>query len=83
MIDESLHFGLRDFFFVESNETDLTYDYVGFMDRNGVILIGQYTKDGNNALYYAVTGDFATVFAARDSYTYVTPNLLADPRVAS
>jgi len=81
IIDKSLNFGMQNFFFVKSDETDVTYDYVGFMNRKGSILIMRLDKAGENALYYIGTGVFATVFGLRATFTYVTPDALIDPQV--
>lgn len=80
-VDKSLSKGLRDFFFVQSDESDETYDYVGYMDNDGVILIARFPKDGSAGLYWVGTGTFSTVWAARATYDYDLPNTLVDPTV--
>ena len=82
MIDKSVSFGTQNFLFIEVNETDVTYDYVGYMTRKGSILIARFPKDGNSAKYFLGTGDFDVVFAARATKTYAYPNVLIDQNVA-
>jgi hypothetical protein len=81
MIDKSISFGQQNFLFVESNETDGTYDYVGYMTKRGSILLARFTKDGMVAKYFLTSGNFDTIFAARATKTYVNPNLLEDQNV--
>ena len=76
MLDNSVKFGMDNFFYVESNETDGAYDYVSYMTKNGTILIARFPKDGSSARYVTKTGVYATVFAGRAGYTYVLPNAL-------
>ena len=78
VVDKSLSFGMQNFFFVEKDETDVTYNYVGSMDKKGMILISRYDKNYDSGLYYVGKGVFATVFAGKDGYDYVTPNLLPE-----
>lgn len=80
-VDKSLSFGMQNFFFVQKNTTDGTYDYYGFVDKKGAVLIMKSDKAFENALYYITTGVFATVFAARATFTYVTPDNLNDPTI--
>ena len=81
MVDKSLSFGQQNFFFVESNETDGTYDYVGYQNKKGATLIARFTKDGLKGKYCIKTGNFDTVFAARATFTYAVPASLEDPTV--
>jgi hypothetical protein len=81
MIDKSIAFGQQNFLFVESNETGLVYDYVGYMTHKGSILLARFPKDGMSAKYFLCSGDFDVIFAARATKTYVYPNLLIDQTV--
>lgn len=80
-LDQSLSKGLTDFFPVTADESDETYDYVGYMDSDGVILIMKATKEGTSIRWYVATGTFDTVWAGRTGYTYVLPSELTKPRV--
>jgi hypothetical protein len=81
MIDKSLHFGQQNFFFVDSDETDVTYDYVAYMNKKGSILLARYNKLGSIGRYCIVVGTYATIWAARATQTYVLPNELTDQNV--
>jgi len=81
LTDKSISFGQQNFMFVESNETDLTYDYVSYMTRKGSILIARYPKSGASAGYYLGSGVYATIFAARATLTYGLPNTLEDQKL--
>lgn len=81
LVDKSLSFGMQNFFSVASNETDGTYNYYGFVNKKGSILIMRTTKTTSEIKYYITTGDFDTVFAARASKTYVYPSALTDPNI--
>lgn len=78
MVDKSLSFGQQNFLFVKSDETDVTYDFVGYMTKKGSILIARFPKDGMSALYYLGSGNFDTIWAARATKTYAYPNTLID-----
>jgi hypothetical protein len=79
MIDKSLSFGLQNYFFTAADETGLVYDYAAYMDKKGGVLIGRYKKDDTEALYYSAVGVFATIWAARTTFTYVLPLALVEP----
>jgi len=81
MVDKSLSFGLQNYFFVTQDTTGLVYDYVAYQDKKGAILIGRYTKDDSEALYYSVAGAFAGIWAGRVGYTYVLPSALVEPMI--
>ena len=81
MIDKSISFGQQNFLFIEVNETDGAYDYVGYMTAKGAILLARFLKDGSKAKYWLGTGDFDVVFAARATKTYTYPNELIAPTV--
>jgi hypothetical protein len=76
-IDSSINFGMQNFFFVKKDETDGTYDYYGFQNSKGTILIMRTDKNIDNALYYQSKGVFSTIFAAKATFTYVSPVNLA------
>ena len=74
--DKSLSFGMQNFLFCKKDEvTDGTYNFYGFMDKKGLVLVMRTDKDIDNALYYVSIGAFATVFAfpALTNYTYDYP----------
>jgi hypothetical protein len=79
--DKSLSFGMQNFLFIQKDTTDVTYDYYGFIDKKGAILIMRTDKTFDTALYYIGTGTFATVWAARATKTYTTPDKLEEPTV--
>jgi hypothetical protein len=81
MVDKSISFGNQNFFFVKQDTVDVTYDYVASMTRKGAILIGRFTKDETEGLYYLGVGTFATIWAARGTLSYVLPSALVDPKV--
>jgi len=80
LIDTSLGFGLQNFLFVDENTSDGTYDYVSYMTKKGSILIARFPKDGSAGRYWLGSGVYATVFAARATYTYALPNELEFPK---
>ena len=80
-VDKSLSFGMQNFFFFKKDQTDPTYDYYGFVDKKGAVLMMRTDKDFDSALYYITVGVPATVFAARATFTYVTPDNLRDPAI--
>ena len=81
LIDSSIGFGIQNFLFVDSDEiSSVTYDYVSYMTKKGSILIGRYKKDNTEGRYYLTTGTYATVWAARATFTYVLPTALAFPK---
>jgi hypothetical protein len=79
LIDSSISFGLQNFLFVDSDETGLTYDYVSYMTKKGSILIARFPKDGSAGRYWLGIGTYATVWAAKGTYTYLLPNELEFP----
>jgi len=80
-VDKSISFGNQNFFFVKQDTTDGTYDYVASMTRKGAILVGRFKKDDTEGLYWLGVGVFATIWAAKNTLTYVLPNLLKDPKI--
>ena len=81
IIDKGLHFGLQNFIYLDSDETELDYDYVSYQNRKGTILLARYSKDGLDARYFATKGVYATVWANRKgsgSPTYVIISELVD-----
>jgi len=80
-VDQSISNGMSDFFFVQKDETGITYNYYGFVDVDNVILIMRMPKDGNSALYWVGTGVFTTVWADYGNKNYVVPSSLKYPSV--
>ena len=81
MLDKSLSFGTQNFLFVEVSEEDEVYDFVSYMTKKGSILIAQYPKDGNSALYWLGSGVYATIWDTRTELSYRLPNELTDANV--
>lgn len=81
MIDKSLFFGMQNFLFVEGDETDSEYNYYGFQDKKGAVLIVRLSKDSSSARYYIEAGDFTSIFADRYNKEYKTPVELEDPKI--
>ncbi len=82
-VDKKLLFGKKKLFFVEMDETsDVTYNYYGYATKKGSVLLMRTDKDVTSSKLYIERGDFATIFAARetnpDKYKY--PYELADPK---
>jgi hypothetical protein len=76
MVNKDIFFGSQNFFYVASDTTDGTYDYVAFMSAKGAILLARYTKLGtiDTGRYCLITGVFATIWTAKASQNYVLPN---------
>jgi hypothetical protein len=81
MIDKSINFGQQNFLFTDSSDADETYDYVAYMTTKGSILIARFNKDGSEGRYFLGAGVYATIWAARETKSYVLPNLLKDQSV--
>lgn len=81
MIDKSLSFGIQNFFICAQDETDGTYNYYGYLDKKGAILLMRTNKTATSLKYCILTGDFDTVWAAKATKTYVYPNALVEPTV--
>lgn len=81
MVDKSLSFGIQNFFFVKSDESDGTYNYYGYVNKKGAILFMRTNKDTSSVKYYITTGDFDTTWTAKATKTYVYPSELKDPSV--
>ena len=81
LVDRSLHFGSQNFFFLNEDTSDGTYDYVGYQSKKGAIFIARFPKDGTSARYCIKAGIFSTVWAAKGTYDYVIPSELIDPSV--
>jgi len=77
--DRSLKSGLLNFFFVETDDSDGTYDYTSYMSQYGSVLILRTNKAGTSGKYYIDNGDYTTIWAGRAGYDYVYPNELVDP----
>ena len=84
-IDSSISFGIQNFFVVQRDTSSSDYDYTGFQNKKGTVLIMRSDKAFENVLYYSANGDFDTIFANRKgtgSYTYVSPKHLVVPSVS-
>jgi len=79
LVDRSLHFGQQNYFFLNEDTSDGTYDYVGYQNRKGAIFIARFPKDGSSGRYCIQVGVYATVWAAKGTFDYVTPGELIDP----
>ena len=80
-IDISLSNGMRDFFFHQEDTTGLTYNYYGWTDVHGIILIMRMPKDELSALYWAGTGTFAAAWADKANKSYVVMTSLGNIKV--
>jgi len=81
MVDKSVNFGGQNFFFVDSSDVDVTYDYVSYMTVKGSILISRFNKTGTEGRYFLGAGVYTTIWAARTAKTYGLPNTLIEPTV--
>lgn len=81
LADKSLNFGIQNFFVVAQDETDVTYNYYGYNNRKGSTLIMRTNKTLTELRYFIGTGTFATLWAAKATKTYTTPDQLKDPNV--
>ena len=81
-IDTSINFGLQNFLLTQKDTSDGTYDYYGFQNKKGTVVIMRTDKAFDNILYYSVNGTFSTVFAGKSGYTYVTPKDIVIPAVS-
>ena len=82
MIDKSISFGQQNFLFIKVDETDITYDYVGYMTKKGSILLARFPKDGNSAVYWLGVGDFDLIWTDKALKIYGYPNTLIDQTVS-
>ena len=80
LIDKSLSFGIQNFMFISSDTSDGTYNYYGYGNVKGSVLIMRTNKALSSIKYYTTVGDYDTVFAARASKTYVYPTEITLPR---
>ena len=85
IVDHSLHYGIQNYMFIMDDTatgSGLMYDYIGYQNYFGAVLIVRYPKDGlSEAGYYVEIGDFATLWADRADYDYVLPKNLKCPRL--
>jgi len=83
ILDKSLYFGLQNMIFVDSDETDGTYNYYAFIDRKGLILIMRTDKTLSSVRYFTSIETYSDVWAARDdsATVYVLPSELKDLRI--
>jgi len=80
MRNKSLHFGLSNFFTVAQDESDGTYNYYGYVDKKGSVLIMRTNKTATELRYYVTTGTFSTIWSGKAGYSYVLPNQLEDQK---
>ena len=80
-LDKSLSFGMQNFFFVKSDETDGTYNYYGYVTKKGSTLLQRTDKNLTEAKYFISALAFDTEWAAKATKTYVYPDALIDPSV--
>lgn len=79
MADTSLKRGLNDFFFVQSDSSDVTYNYYGYQDVDGITVIQRTNKAETQFEYWAGKGSsFATFWAARATLSYTEANDMQD-----
>lgn len=72
--DKSLSFGMQNFLFVKEDTADGTYDYAGFQNLKGTIVIMRANKAGTILDYYvSYGGDFDTIWAAKADKSYGLP----------
>ena len=81
LVDKSLSFGMQNFFIVAQDESDGTYNYYGYNNKKGSTLIMRTNKDITEIRYFIGTGTFATLWAAKATKSYTTPDQLVDPNV--
>ncbi len=82
MIDKGLHFGIQNYFICATDETAVEFNYYCYVDKKNGILIMRANKTVTELRYYATTGVYATVWAAKATYTYVLPNELEDVQIS-
>jgi hypothetical protein len=80
-VDKSISFGLQNFFVCAQDESDGTYNYYGYVNKKGSILLMRTNKDTTSLKYWIGTGDFDTNWAAKAGKTYVYPSDLKDPKI--
>jgi len=81
IIDKSLHFGLQNYFCCAQDETDVTYNYYGYINRKGALLFMRTNKTATEIRFYSTNGDFTAKWALKATYTYLLPYELGDPIV--
>lgn len=81
IVDKSLSFGIQNFFIVAQDETGVTYNYYGYVNKKGAILLMRTNKTATEIRYWVGTGTFATVWSAKATKSYTTPDQLTDPTV--
>ena len=81
MLSKSISFGLQNFIFLKSDETDGTYNYYLYEDRKGAVLIMRTNKATSDVKYFLGTGDVDTIWTAKATQTYGYPDSLIDPTV--
>jgi len=77
--DRSLSFGMQNFMIVAIDEASETYNYYGYLDKKGAILLMRTNKAVTEIRYWIGIGTFATIWAVRTAKNYTTPDLLTNP----
>lgn len=81
MISKSLSFGIQNWFYVKSDETAIDYNYYGYVEKKGSVLIMRTNKTASEAKYFVSGVAFDAEWTARVAKTYVYPSELIDPTV--
>lgn len=81
MIDKGLNFGIQNFFIAAQDESGVTYNYYGYVNKKGSILFMRTNKTATELRYWIGTGTFATLWTDKAEKTYTTPDQLKDPNV--
>ena len=81
-VDKSLSFGLQNFFCVATDESDGSYNFYGYNNKRGSILLMKTDKNFTSLKYWIGVGDFDTIWAAKAEKNYVYPSALKDQKIA-
>ena len=81
LVDKSLFFGIQNFMACATDEDGAIYNYYGFNNRKGSVLIMRTDKDTTEIKYWVGRADFDTAFADRENKNYKYPAELADPQI--
>ena len=69
-----IYLGNTKYYFTDSDKTGLVYDYYASISSHGAVLITRLTKAEDECRYYLAKGTYATIWAAKATFTYVLPN---------
>ena len=81
MLDRGLSFGIQNFLFLKSDETDGTYNYYLYQTHNGSILIQRTNKALSEIKYFLGSGVVDTIWTAKARKTYEYPSDLEFPNI--